>query len=834
MSVVGLDIGSQTSFCGVARQGGIEVVANEYSKRSTETVVSLGDRMRHLGTAGQEKRISQMKATVTNFKRLLGLPFEHPIVQSYATGKFASPYKLMKCGETGGAAVQLPDGNVYSIQQVMAMFLGKMKEVAESNLNRVVDDCVISCPVFYGEEQRRALQDAAVIAGLKPLQIMSETTAAALAYGIYKQDLPDEGQPARNVVFVDFGFNSLQVTTASFNKGKLTILGSAWDDTLGGSSFDRVIYEKMRTDFIAKYKVDADTNKRAQVKLLEASEKVKKTMSANSIDIPLNLECFMDDKDVSGKINRGDFEELSASLIERIQKTLAAGLEASGLKKEELYSVEIVGGASRMPSFKLAVQSVFGHEPSTTLNTDEAACRGGALKCAILSPTFRVREFNIVDSVINEVTIKWSPDATGSNSGSLKIFEKKGQFPFTKAMTIYRKSNDNFELSADLTGEGNVIPLSKFQISGINSIAEDEEKGKKVKLYFRMDGSGLFSLSACEQIEKFEEWVEVPVEKKPEPEKKEEAKPDETKEKGEPMETDKNDSQNESMDTSEDKKDEGDAKEEEIFPETKKEKKIKQRKSPLKINCVSQLGSVPVATLNKFLEVECQLKAKDKEEKDKSDAKNALEELVYAIRDKLYSSLENFVQEEERSNLSKTCDQLEDWLYDEGEDQPKNVYVERKANLDAQIAPVCHRQKEFENRKGCLDKLTETINYYQKIVGECEAKLPESKYLHLEADDVKKMSEAVAEGWKFLSDATNKLKDLKQNQDPTVSTYEMTSKTSYIDNLCRPISKKTPPKVEPPKVETPKEEEKPKETTNEEPMDGTEQAAPATNADDLD
>ena len=90
---------------------------------------------------------------------------------------------------------------------------------------------------------------------------------------------------------------SIQVTTASFNKGKLTILGSAWDDTLGGSSFDRVIYEKMRTDFIAKYKVDADTNKRAQVKLLEASEKVKKTMSANSIDIPLNLECFMDDKE---------------------------------------------------------------------------------------------------------------------------------------------------------------------------------------------------------------------------------------------------------------------------------------------------------------------------------------------------------------------------------------------------------------------------------------------------------------------------------------------------------------------------------------------------------
>merc|ERR1711937_1034297 len=203
-----------------------------------------------------------------------------------------------------------------------------------------------------------------------------------------------------------------------------------------------------------------------------------------------------------------------------------------------------------MPCFKSAVQATFGLEPSTTLNTDEAASRGAALKCAILSPTFRVREFNIVDSVINEITINWSADSTGSNSGSLKIFEKKGQFPFTKAMTIYRKSNDDFELSADLTGDAKTIPLSKYMVSGINPIGEDEEKGKKVKLYFRMDGSGLFSLSACEQIEKFEEWVEVPVEKKPEPEEKKEA------EKGEPMETDKmNESQEkdsaEAMDTQE-------------------------------------------------------------------------------------------------------------------------------------------------------------------------------------------------------------------------------------------------------------------------------------------
>jgi len=348
-----------------------------------------------------------------------------------------------------------------------------------------------------------------------------------------------------------------------------------------------------------------------------------------------------------------------------------------------------------------------------------------------------------------------------------------------------------------------------------------------------MDGSGLFSLSACEQIEKFEEWVEVPVEKKPEPEKKEEDKKE--AEKGEPMETDKmNESQEkdsaEAMDTQEDKKEEGDAP---PVPETKKEKKIKQRKSPLKINCQSQLGAIPDSLLNKFLEIECQLKAKDKEEKDKSDAKNELEELVYSIRDKLYSSLEKYVQEGERSNLSKTCDEIEDWLYGDGEDQPKNVYVERKTNLDAAVAPVRHRATEHENRQSSLNKLTDTLNFYQKIVGECEAKLPESKYLHLDAADVKKMSDSVREGWTFFQEATSKLKDLKTDQDPPVTNFDINSKSSYIDNVCKPISQKKPPKVEPPKEEKPAPTEG--ETAPESKDEPMEESSPKTeNPDDLD
>jgi len=831
MSVVGLDFGSQTSFCAIARQGGIEVVANEYSKRATETVVSLGDSQRYMGTAGNEKRISKIKTTVLNFKRLIGLPFEHPEVQELVTGQFPSACKLVKDESTGLAAVDIPGEGTYTITQVAAMFLGKMKEISDTNLGRSTEDCVITCPVFYGEEQRRALNDAAVIAGLRPLQIMSETTAAALAYGIYKQDLPEAADPSRNVVFVDFGFNSLQVTTAAMNKGKLTILGSAYDKTLGGSNFDKVIWKYMNDAFIEKYKVDTTKNIRALVKLVEACEKTKKTMSANGIDIPLNLECLMDDKDVNGKINREQFHELAAPLLARIKSTLEQGLAVSGLKKEDLYSIEIIGGASRMPCFKDAVKAVFGLEPSTTLNTDEAAARGAALKCAILSPTFRVREFNIVDSVINEITINWAADGTGANGGELKIFDAKNSFPYTKAMTIHRKTTEKFEISARLSGaEGGNKDLAKYEVSGINDLNAEEEKGKKIKLYFRMDGSALFQLSAAEQLEKYEEWVEEPVEPVKGEEKPAEDKPKEEppKEAGDDkMETDKNESQDgEKMET-DTPKEEGDAK----APEMKKVKKLRQRKIALAISTPFQYGNLPTSVLNKYLEIECELRSKDKEEKDKSDARNALEELGYAIRDRLYAKYDGYVQEEEKSNLSKTCDELEDWLYGDGEDQAKGVYVERKSVLEALIQPIENRVTEFVKRPAALEKLTATLNKYQKICGEVEAQVPESKYLHLAPEDIKKMNDALAEGWGFFNRTQSALKGVEKHQDASVTAFDIDSKSNYIENLCKPIANKKPPKVEPPK-----EEEKKEAPAAEEKKDEKMEADPAqaSTNDDLD
>jgi len=194
------------------------------------------------------------------------------------------------------------------------------------------------------------------------------------------------------------------------------------------------------------------------------------------------------------------------------------------------------------------------------------------------------------------------------------------------------------------------------------------------------------------------------------------------------------------------------------------------------------------------------------------------------------------VQENEKSNLSKQCDEIEDWLYGDGEDQPKNIYNEKRGNLTAIVSPIDQRIKEWESRPKAIEHLTEVINKYQKIVGECQAQLPESKYAHLEAKDVQTMEKAVGEGWKYHAEISSKLKDAKKDQDALVTVFDINAKSSYIENVCKPIASKKPPKVEPPKEDPPKSEEKPEEKseTATEPEKMEEEPAPGSNVDDLD
>ncbi|KAJ0085746.1 hypothetical protein Patl1_08352 [Pistacia atlantica] len=274
------------------------------------------------------------------------------------------------------------------------MLFSDLKSIAEKNLNAAVVDCSIGIPVYFTDLQ--AVLDSVTIAGLHPLCLIHETTATALAYGIYKTDLPENDQ--LNVAFVDVGNSSFQVCIAGFKKGQLKILGHSFDRSLGGRDFDEAVFQHFAAKFKDEYKIDVFQNARACLRLRAACEKLKKVLSANP-EAPLNIECLMDEKDVRGFIKRDEFKQISAPILERVKRPSEKALAETGHSVENIHMVEVVGLGSRVPFILKILTEFFGKEPRRTMNASECVARGCALECAILSPTFKVREFQAVVSL---------------------------------------------------------------------------------------------------------------------------------------------------------------------------------------------------------------------------------------------------------------------------------------------------------------------------------------------------------------------------------------------------------------------------------------------------
>merc|ERR1712038_410991 len=445
-------------------------------------------------------------------KHMLGRKFKDPYVQE---GMKGLPYVIGE-GSHGEIRIQLQymgQDRAYTPEEITAMLLTKLKETAEEALKTKVKDIVISVPSYFVDSERRAVLDAAAIAGLNVLKLMNDTTATALAYGIYKQDLPAPEEKPRNVVFVDCGHTGIQAAACSFNKGKLVMQSCAYDRSCGGRAFNEVLAKKFAEDFKAKYKVDAFTNVKAMLKLISESEKLKKQMSANTNKMPLNIECFMEDKDVSGSVNREEFEELIAPYTRQIENVLHDVLATSKWKHEDIYSVEVVGGSTRVPIIKSLIEKVFGKTPNTTLNSDEAVSRGCALQCAILSPTFKVREFSVTDIQPYPIKLTWK---TEQDIGDMVVFPKFHPVPFSKLLTFYRRDNFSVEAEYEKSVKGGDEPLILDPFIGAFEIGEvrpmPDGANQKIKVKVRMNLNGVFTVNSATMTEKQEIEEEVPME----------------------------------------------------------------------------------------------------------------------------------------------------------------------------------------------------------------------------------------------------------------------------------------------------------------------------------
>jgi len=796
MSVVGFDLGFQSCYVAVARAGGIETVANEYSDRCTPSFVSFGPRNRAIGAAAKSQVVTNCKNTVQGFKRFHGRAFSDPYIQT-ANSKLVYDLAQMPSGSTGIKVMYMEEEKVFSIEQVTGMLLTKLKETAEGALKKPVADCVISVPSYFTDAERRSVMDAAQIAGLNCLRLMNETTAVTLAYGIYKQDLPAPEEKPRIVVFVDLGHSGYQVSVCAFNKGKLKILASAFDSELGGKDFDEILVNHFCEEFGKKYKLDVKTKPRALVRLFQECEKLKKLMSANSSDLPLNIECFMNDIDVSGKLNRGQFEEMCAGLLAKVEGPLRSVMEQAKLKKEDIYAVEIVGGASRIPAVKERIGKVFGKELSTTLNADEAVARGSALQCAILSPAFKVREFSITDVVPYSISLKWNSAAAEEGLSDCEVFPKNHAAPFSKVLTFYRKEPFSLEAYYNNPKELPYPSASIGQFLVQKVVPQASGESAKVKVKVRVNVHGVFSVSSASLVEVVKTAEgEEPMETD-QGVKEEENKMQVDQEDQKPQAGDSGDKKSETEEmetTAEDAKQE---KKNDQPPQAKKPKvKTKTVELPIENNLHWQLSN---DVLNMFVENEGKMMMQDKLEKERNDAKNYVEEYVYEMRDKLHGALEKFVNEADRDTFSLKLEDTENWLYEDGEDQQKQVYIDKLAELKKFGQPILERYMEAEERPRAFEELGRQIQMYMKIIEAYKAK--DELYDHLDELEVTRVDKQVNDAMVWLNSKMN----LQNNQDltlePVVKVREIQAKTKELYTACNPVMSKPKPKVEPPKEE---------------------------------
>uniref|UniRef100_A0A2I3S526 Heat shock protein 105 kDa n=1 Tax=Pan troglodytes TaxID=9598 RepID=A0A2I3S526_PANTR len=801
MSVVGLDVGSQSCYIAVARAGGIETIANEFSDR-------LG-----VCEGGWEEQITHANNTVSNFKRFHGRAFNDPFIQKE---KENLSYDLvpLKNGGVGIKVMYMGEEHLFSVEQITAMLLTKLKETAENSLKKPVTDCVISVPSFFTDAERRSVLDAAQIVGLNCLRLMNDMTAVALNYGIYKQDLPSLDEKPRIVVFVDMGHSAFQVSACAFNKGKLKVLGTAFDPFLGGKNFDEKLVEHFCAEFKTKYKLDAKSKIRALLRLYQECEKLKKLMSSNSTDLPLNIECFMNDKDVSGKMNRSQFEELCAELLQKIEVPLYSLLEQTHLKVEDVSAVEIVGGATRIPAVKERIAKFFGKDISTTLNADEAVARGCALQCAILSPAFKVREFSVTDAVPFPISLIWNHDSEDTE-GVHEVFSRNHAAPFSKVLTFLRRGP--FELEAFYSDPQGVpypeAKIGRFVVQNVSAQKDGEKSRVKVKV--RVNTHGIFTISTASMVEKVpteenemssEADMECLNQRPPEnPDTDKNVQQDNSEAGTQPQV--QTDAQQTSQSppspelTSEENKipdaDKANEKKVDQPPEAKKPKiKVVNVELPIEANLVWQLGK---DLLNMYIETEGKMIMQDKLEKERNDAKNAVEEYVYEFRDKLCGPYEKFICEQDHQNFLRLLTETEDWLYEEGEDQAKQAYVDKLEELMKIGTPVKVRFQEAEERPKMFEELGQRLQHYAKIAADFRNK--DEKYNHIDESEMKKVEKSVNEVMEWMNNVMNAQAKKSLDQDPVVRAQEIKTKIKELNNTCEPVVTQPKPKIESPKLE---------------------------------
>jgi len=375
--IIGIDLGTTNSCVAVMDGGSAKVIENSEGGRTTPSMVAFSeDNERLVGQSAKRQAVTNPENTIFAVKRLIGRRFDDPLTKK---DKDLVPYEIVK-SEGGDAWVGARDEK-YSPSQISAFILQKMKETAEAYLGEEVTQAVITVPAYFDDSQRQATKDAGKIAGLEVKRIINEPTAAALAYGLEKNE-------SGIIAVYDLGGGTFDVSILEIGDGVFEVKSTNGDTFLGGEDFDATIIGYLADEFKKEQGIDLRSDKLALQRLKEAAEKAKIELSSSTqtdINLPFVTADASGPKHLNVKLTRAKLETLVEDLIKRTVGPCKAAIKDAGLKASEINEVILVGGMTRMPKVQEVVKETFGKEPHKGVNPDEVVALGAAIQGGVLT-----------------------------------------------------------------------------------------------------------------------------------------------------------------------------------------------------------------------------------------------------------------------------------------------------------------------------------------------------------------------------------------------------------------------------------------------------------------
>ncbi|HEX8400731.1 MAG TPA: molecular chaperone DnaK [Allosphingosinicella sp.] len=480
--VIGIDLGTTNSCVAVMEGGKPKVVENAEGARTTPSIVAFAkDGERLIGQPAKRQAVTNPDNTIFAVKRLIGRRYDDPITKKDTE---LVPYKIAR-GPNGDAWVNA-GGKDYSPSQISAFTLQKMKETAEAYLGETVTQAVITVPAYFNDAQRQATKDAGQIAGLEVLRIINEPTAAALAYGLEKQD-------GKTIAVYDLGGGTFDISVLEIGDGVFEVKSTNGDTFLGGEDFDAKIVEYLADTFKKSEGIDLKTDRLALQRLREAAEKAKIELSSaqtTEVNLPFITADATGPKHLVKSISRADLERLVEDLIKRTLDPVKKAIADAGIKAADVSEVVLVGGMTRMPRVREIVKEFFGKEPHTGVNPDEVVAMGAAIQAGVL-------QGDVKDVLLLDVT----PLSLGIETlGGVftRMIDRNTTIPTKKSQT-YSTAEDNqnavtirvFQGEREMAADNKM--LGQFDLVGIPPAPRGVPQ---VEVTFDIDANGIVNVSA--------------------------------------------------------------------------------------------------------------------------------------------------------------------------------------------------------------------------------------------------------------------------------------------------------------------------------------------------